>query len=155
MSEHETETAFLRHLILYDDSDERRKLDESIARARRDTRCVQRAASVTALFALLAIAGLAYGALLQTNFPYDGSDLVLRALCVLGLASVICLVGFAGLLTAYLRELHRLQKKARQLVIKLLKSRLGDPHIASLPARDRVFDGGVAFQRATELSGQE
>ena len=153
MSEHETETAFLRHIILYDDSEERRKLEKSIAQVRRDTHCVQRVASVVALFPLLALAGLAYGALLQENFPYSGSAFVLRVLCVLGLASLICLVGFAGLLTVYLTKLHRLQKEARQLVIKLLESRLGNPHVATLPGRHRVFAGGEAFQEATALSG--
>jgi hypothetical protein len=153
MSEHETETAFLRHIILYDDSAERLKLEKSIAQVRRDTHCVQRVASVTALFPLVAIAGLAYGALLQENFPYNGSELVLRVLCVLGLASLVCLVGFAGLLTVYLRKLHRLQKEARQLVIRLLESRLGDPHVPMVPSSHRVFAGGEAFQGAMELSG--
>jgi len=153
MSEHETETAFLRHIILYDDSEERRKLEKSIAQVHRDTHCVQRVASVTALFPLLAIAGIAYGALLQESFPYNASDLVFRVLCVLGLASLVCLVGFAGLLTVYLRKLHRLQKEARQLVIRLLESRLGNPHVATLPGRHRVFAGGEAFQGAPELSG--
>jgi len=110
MSEHETETAFLRHIILYDDSEERRKLEGSIAQIRRDTRCVQRVAGVTALFPLLAIAGVAYGVLLQKDFPYHVSQLVLRVLCVLGLASMVCLVGFAALLTVYLKKLQRLRK---------------------------------------------
>src|SRR5512141_2266309 len=98
MSEHQTETAFLRHIILYDDSEARRKLEQSIAQLKRDTNCVRRVASLVAQLALLALAGIAYGVLLQENFPYNGSGLVFRILCVLGLASLICLVGFAGLL---------------------------------------------------------
>ena len=70
MSEHETETAFLRHIILYDDSDKRRKLEENIAQVRQDVRCVQRVASVTALFPLLAIAGIAYGVILHDEFSF-------------------------------------------------------------------------------------
>jgi hypothetical protein len=153
MGEHETETAFLRHIILYDDSEERLRLDKSIAQVRRDTRCVQRVASVTVLFPLLALAGLAYGALLQTNSPYSGAELVLRVLCVLGLAALICLVGFAGLLTVYLSKLRRLQKEARQLVLRLLESRLGDPHVATMQGSHRVQGGGGTLQGATELSG--
>jgi hypothetical protein len=38
MSEHQTETAFLRRIILYDDGEERRKLETSIARVQRDHR---------------------------------------------------------------------------------------------------------------------
>ncbi len=153
MKAHETETAFLTHIILYDDSDEGRKLEKGIAQVRRDTHCVQRVASVTALFPLLAIAGVAYGAILQENFPYGVSELVLRVLGVLGLASLICLLGFAGLLTVYLRKSHRLRKEARQLVIRLLESRLGKRHIATLPGSHRVFDDREAFQGPTELSG--
>lgn len=153
MNEHQTETAFLRHVILYNDSEERRKLEKRIAQVRCDTRCVQRVALVTALFPLLALAGIAYGVLLQENFPYNASELVLRILCVLGLASLICLVGFAGLWTFYFRKLHRLRKEARQLVIRTLESRLGEPHVATVPGGPRVFDDGDAFQGATEVSG--
>jgi hypothetical protein len=153
MSEHETETAFLRHIFLYDDSDECRKLEKSITQVRRDTRCVQRVAWVTGLFPLLAIAGVAYGMLLQKDFPYNVSLLVLRVLGVIGLASLVCLVGFAGLLTVYLKKLNRLRKEARQLVIRLLESRLGKPHVATLSGSHRVFAGGEAFQGTTELSG--
>jgi hypothetical protein len=153
MSEHETETEFLRHLILYDDSEERLKLEQSIAQVRRDTHCVQRVASVTAVFPLLAMAGLVYAALLQDNFPYSGSGFALRALCVLGLASLICLVGFAVLLAVYSRRLNGLQKKARQLVIRLLETRLGNPRHATMPGRQRVFDDGGTFQGATERIG--
>jgi hypothetical protein len=149
MSEHRTETAFLRHIILYDASDECRKLEKRIAQVLLDTDCVQRAASVTALFPLLAVAGIAYGAILHDNFPFNGSEMVFTVLCVLGLASLICLVGFAGLLTLYFQKLHRLRKEARQVVIRLLESRLGKAQAPPLPRSHRVFDGGGAFQGAT------
>ena len=150
MSEHQTETAFLSHIMLYADGERCRQLRKSLAQVRRDTRCVRRVASVTALFPLLALAAMAYGALLQENFPYSGFGLVLNVLCVLGLSALICLVGFAGLLMVYLRKLHRLQKEARQLVIRVLESRLGDPHIATSPGSHRVFDDRRVFQGATE-----
>jgi hypothetical protein len=153
MSEHETETAFLRHIILYDDSDKRLKLEENIAQVQQHVRCVQRVASVTAPFPLLAIAGIAYGAILHDNFPFNGAELVFTVLCVLGLASLICLVGFAGLLMVYFKKLHQLRKEARQLAIRLLESRLGKPQIPTLLRSHRVFDDGGAFQDATEVSG--
>jgi len=152
MSEHETEMAFLRHIILYDDSDERRKLERSIAQVQQDVRCVHRVVSVTAPFPLLAIAGIAYGAILQNNFPFNGAELVFTVLCVVGLASLICLVGFAGLLTVYFQKLHRLRKEARQLAVRLLESRLGKPQIPTLPRSHRVFDDGEASQGAMEFS---
>ena len=150
MSEHEIETTFLRHSILYDDSDESRKLEKSIAQVQRDANCVQRVASGTALFLPLAIVGIAYGVLLQENYPYNGSELVLRVLCVLGLASVICLIGFAGLLTVYRKELSRLRNEARRSVGRLLESRVGKPQVLTLPSSHRVFDDRE--EDATELS---
>jgi hypothetical protein len=152
MSEHQTETGFLKHLIRYDDGEEGRKLENGIAQVQQDVRCVQRAASVTALFPLLAIAGVTYGVVLQENFLYNVSEHVLTVLCVLGLASLICLVGFAVLLMAYFKKLHRLRKEARQLAIRLLESRLGKPQIPTLPRSHRVFDDGEALQSAMEFS---
>jgi hypothetical protein len=152
MSAHQTETAFLRHIILYDESNERRKLEENIVQVQQDVRCVQRVASVTAPFPLLAIVGIAYGAILHDNFPFNGAEVVFTVLCVLGLASLICLVGFAGFLTVYFKKLHRLRKEARQLAIRLLDSRLGKPQIPTLPRSHRVFDDREAFQGAMEFS---
>lgn len=145
--------AFLRRIILYDDGDECRKLEKSIAQVQHDVRCVQRVAAVTAPFPLLAIVGAAYGVILQENFPYNASAPVFSLLCVLGLASLICLVGCAGLLTVYRKKLSGLRKEARQVVIRYLESRLGKPHIATLRGSHRVFDDREAFQDATEVSG--
>ena len=153
MSKQQTEAAFLRNIILYDDSDECRNLEKRIAQVQQDASCVQRAVSVTALAPPLAIVGIAYGVLLQQNYPYSGSEFVFRVLCVLGLASVICLVGFAGLLTRYRKELSRLRKEARQSVARLLESRVGKPQIPTLPSSQRVFDDRGAFQGATAVSG--
>ena len=150
MNEHQTETAFLRHIILHADGERCRQLAKSLEQVRRDTRCVRRVASVTAWLPLLALAGIAYGALLQANFPYNGSELVFGVLCELGLASLICLAGLAGLLTVYRKRLNRLRKEARRLVIGFLASRLGEPDTATPPGSPRVFDDGRVFQGATE-----
>src|SRR5437879_8848596 len=42
MSEHQRETAFLRQCILYDDTGERHKLEESITQLQRNELCVRR-----------------------------------------------------------------------------------------------------------------
>ncbi len=153
MSEQEIETSFLRHLICYDDSDEGRKLEKSIGQVRRDERCVQRFASVVALFPLLAIAVVGYGTMLRHNFPYDGSHPVIRVLCEIGLASLICLAGLAGLLMGYRKKLKRLREECRQLVTRVLEPRLGKPHLATLPGGYRGYDDREASQAATEATG--
>jgi hypothetical protein len=138
MNEHQRETLFLRHLISYDESDDRRKLEESLAQAQRDERCVQRFASVTALFPLGAIAGVGYGLMLQKNFPYDGPHPGLRVLCEIGFASLICLVAFAGLLMGYRKKVNRLREECRRLVARRLDSHLSKPDIATLPKSSTV-----------------
>jgi len=153
MTEHQRETAFLRRIIRHDDSDESRELEKSIEQVQRDKRCVQRVAAVTALFPLLGIAGVAYGTILLENFPSKESELVSWVLCAVSLASLICLVAFAGLLTVYRKKLNRLREECRQLVTRLLESHLGTAHTATLPASHRLPDHREALQGAAEVSG--
>jgi hypothetical protein len=127
MSEHEKDLAFLRQCIRYDDADERRKLDERIAQVQGEDRCVRRAVSLMALLTALGAAGLAYGAIFQDNFPYRESQLVIKLLCELELASLISLAAFAVLLMAYRKELNGLREQCRRLAATLLESRLGKP----------------------------
>ena len=77
--------------------------------ARRHRRWVQHFASVIALFPLLALAGVGYETMWQTSFPYDGSHPGIRVLCGIGLASLVCLAAFAGLLMGYHKKLKRLR----------------------------------------------
>ena len=152
-SEHETEMAFLRRILHYGDSDECRKLEESILQARRNTLCVQRMGAVAALFPLLALAGVAYGAVFHDDFlPFNVPEPFLRVLCVLGLSSLICLVGSVGLLTVYLKKLRQLRSEARQLVIRLLESHLDKPEIPALPRGHQVVAESEASQGTMEFS---
>ena len=153
ISEPQSEAASLRRIFLYDKSDQGCKLEKSIVQVLHDQRCVRRVASVTALFPLLALAAVAYGMLLQENFPYNGFELVFRVLCELGLAALFCLVGLAGLLTLYRKRLHRLRKEGLRLVVRLLESHLGKPPILSSRSSQQVIEGGETFQNASEVMG--
>jgi hypothetical protein len=79
MSAHQTEMASLRHVILYDDSDERREPKKRIAQVQPRGGFVQRFASGMALFIVLAIVGVG------------------------------TMVAFAGLLMGYRKKLKRLR----------------------------------------------
>jgi len=148
MSSHQIETAFLRRIILYDDGEEHRELETSIERVQRHQRCVQRVTYVLAPFPMLAIAGVFYAEILQETFAYNGFGIGLRLLCELGLASLVCLVGLVGLLAVYRLKLNRLRKECFQLVVRLLESHLGKPHISTLPGSHRGVDGREALQAA-------
>ena len=79
MSEHQKTTTFLRHVILYDDNDERCKPEKSTAQVQPPKRFVQCFATVMALFTVLVMVGVGW------------------------------MVVFAGLLRGYPKELKRLR----------------------------------------------
>ncbi|MEJ2009155.1 MAG: hypothetical protein P8Z30_13540 [Acidobacteriota bacterium] len=153
MTEHRKQTAFLRRIIHLDGTDECRRLEERIVQVERDECCVQRVAWLMALFTLLAVAALAYGAALLENFPYNQARFVIKAICAVGLASVICLVAFLGLLMIYRERMNQLREECRRLVIRLLESDHGRPHVTSLRSNGlRVSDGEVA-QSGLDIKG--
>ena len=140
MSEHEKHTEFLRHCILYDESVKRRELEEGITRIQRDARCVRRAARLVAMLIALTVACLGYDVILVDNFPYNIPPFIINLVCGLGLGSLISLLAFAGLGIFYRIKLDRRREECRQLVARLLESRLGKPDVTSLrgdrPGRD-------------------
>ena len=133
MNDHRRETEFLRHCIRYDDTDKRHRLEERITRILRDERCVRRAVWLMALLAALAMAGLGYSAIFLAEYPLDLSQLTtlfsIKALCVVGAGSLICLLAFLGLGTVYRRELDQRREECRQLFTTIMESRLGEPVI--------------------------
>jgi hypothetical protein len=127
MSEHQRETAFLRRVLLYKDCDEHRKLDERILQVQHNESCVNRMALMMGILIILAIAGAAFGAILQANFPYDAPRLVIDVYCALVLAALFCLVGSAVLSTVHRRRLNGMREECRQLVTAFLESFVGKP----------------------------
>ena len=121
MSEHQKDTEFLRRIIVYGDTEEHHELEKRIAQVQRDEQCVQRVTLAAVLFTLAAIVGLAYMALLEENFPYNESQLLLTILYALFLASLICLVAFSVLLMVYRKRLNRMREECRHLVTKLVE----------------------------------
>src|SRR5262245_42239973 len=119
MSEHHRETAFLKKLIRYDDTDTRCRLEEQIGQAERDERCVRGAACLVGLVAGLAVAGLCYSAVFLPDFPQNRSQIVLKLFCALGLGSLICLVAFLGVWFNYRRLLNQRREDCRKFVLAL------------------------------------
>lgn len=150
MSVHQIETAFLSSVIPYADSDEPLKLQKSIAQLQHDELCVQRLVWAMALFLVLGFAGVGYGGILEENFPYTLPESVINVFCVFVLASLICLVAFAGLLAVYRRKLNRFREECRRLVARLLEAHLGKPNIPPLAGSHRRADNREAFSGAAE-----
>ena len=127
MNEHQKHTEFLRHCLRYGESTEHQALEKQITQIQRDERCVQRAVWLMAILTALAVAGLGYPAILVENFPYNAPQFIVNLVCALGVASLISLLVFVVLGMAYRRKLDQRREECRQLVTKLLVSRLGTP----------------------------
>jgi len=127
LNEHERNTAFLRHCLLYHDAPECHQLEERLTQAYRNERCVRRAVWVMVLLAALATTGLCYSGIFLAQYPRNQSAIIIRLLCVLGLASLICMMAFIGLGMIYRKELERYREECRRLATKLMESRLGPP----------------------------
>ena len=122
-SPYQRATELLQHTIDFDDTLEHRKLVERIAQVERDERCVQRVALLMAGFTALAAVGFGYGVILQENFANSPSSFVARLISELALASLISLVGIAGLWLVYRSKLNGLMRDCRRSVTLLLERR--------------------------------
>ena len=156
MSEHQKHTEFLRQCILYDESTRRQELHERITQIQCDARCVRRAAWLMAMLIALVVAGLGYEVILVDNFPYNLPQLIINLVCALGIGSLISLLAFMGLGIVYRMKLDQQREECRQLVARLLESRLGKP--VTTPLRDirndRSGDGdGRTVRVANEAIG--
>ncbi len=133
MNAYRKETTFLRELIVYDDSTERQKLEERITEIHRNECCVRSAVWLMIFLIVLAIAGLGHSAVFLKDFPDSKSHFVIKFSCVLGLGSMISLLGYLGFWMFYRHELDRQYEECRRLVAKQLESRLGEPRTWPLP----------------------
>ena len=131
MRDHHNQTEFLKHCLGYDESARCRELKQEISRIQRDERCVQRAVWLMAILAALSLIGLGYPAILLANFPYSAPQTIVNLVCALGVASLVSLVVFVILGMVYRKRLDRRREECRQIVARLLESRLGNPHTTS------------------------
>ena len=153
MSDHQKHTEFLRQCILYDESTRRQELHERITRIQRDARCVRRAVWLMAMLIALVVAGLGYEMILVDNFPYNLPQLIINLVCALGIGSLISLLVFMGLGMVYRIKLDQQREECRQLVAKLLESRLGRP--VTTPLQDlRNNRNGEGDGRAVRVANQ-
>ena len=73
VKERQKQTAFLRQCLVYHDTPASRKLAESMAHIEQGERSLRRAVWMVVRLAGLAVAGIAYSALLMDNYP-DGTS---------------------------------------------------------------------------------
>lgn len=146
LSEQRSETEFLRHCLRYGNAPEQQALRERIAQRQRDVRCVQRAVWLMALLTGLAATGLGYVAMLERSISPDQAQWIVNGAAALGLAAVISLVAFVGLLVVFRMNLNEHRAEGRRLVATLLADRLGEP--ATALAGERHVGGETALKAA-------
>jgi hypothetical protein len=125
MGDYEKQTAFLRQCLVYDESAERKELEEGIALILRGERCLRRAIWLMALLIALVLVSFGYSAVLMEDFLNKLPRFFITFISAVGLASLVSLLAFAGLHFIYRHKLNGRREKCRQLVAKLLESRLG------------------------------
>jgi len=131
MTERQKETKFLKSLILCDDSEQGRRLQQGIKKAEEDERCIRCAVYLVGVLALLCLSGLGYSAVLVPQFNRFSSHISTHVFCIIGLGSVICLIIFLGYLFWYRAVSNRVYEECRRFLRPLLESRINQK---SLPA---------------------
>src|SRR5260221_2993407 len=96
MTERQKETKFIKNLILCEDSEQGRRLQERIKSAEKDEKCIRCAVYLVLVITLLSFSGLGYSAVLVPEFARFSSHLATRVCCAIGLGSLICLAIFLG-----------------------------------------------------------
>jgi hypothetical protein len=140
MNDHQRETAFLLRCMRYGEGNEHLALEKEIIQIQRDEGCVQHAVWLMAVLTVLALAGLGFPAILVEHFPDNAPQLVMNLSCALGVASLISLLVFGSLGMAYRKKLNQRREDCRQLITRMLESRLGQP-VASPWREGHVADG--------------
>ena len=133
--EHETQAAFLKALIALEDGEESRQLQDSLARAERERKCIRHAVLLMVALFIVSLGGLGYCVLLLPQTLYGPSHLVTTSLTLLGLASLIAQLEFFGCLLWHRSVESRLHKECRRRVLLLVESQL-KPSLRRSPSAD-------------------
>ncbi len=125
--DHHKHTEFLKHCLGYGEGAGFQELRREIIRLQREARCVRRAAWLMGVLIMLTVTGFAYARILLGHFPHIVPQFGWSLICALGAGSLISLVAFIGLGMLYRVKLDLRREECRQMVAKLLESRLGNP----------------------------
>ena len=142
MSERQKECDFLKALMLYEDTEERRRLDEKISKAERDEKCVWRVLVLVLVLELISFAGLGYSAVFMPEFFHNTKPLLVKLFCTLGLSAAICLLVFGGYWLWHREVLNGLHEECRRVIKAALEDRYkaSRPRPATLATQERSAD---------------
>ena len=123
MSEHQKQAAFLRALMIYDDSVEHQSLKERLCTAERNERCLVYACRLVGCLVLVGLGGLGYSAVLLPQFFDNAPHFLIQFFSALGLGSTMCLAVFGGLWLWYRSAVNRVYDECRKVVLMTIEAR--------------------------------
>ena len=134
MSEYRKHAAFLRTLMMYDDTKEHRALCERMVAAEKNERCLLCACRLVGLIALLGLVGIGYSAVLLPEFFDNRTHVIIRFFTALGLGSSLCFGFFLALWFWYRSASNRIHTECRRAITSMLDSRLKTATATLYPA---------------------
>ena len=125
MSEHQKQASFLKTLLTYnEDTEEHRALQERLAMAAREEKCLQRACKLVGFMALFSLAGLGYCFVLLPGFLNLSRHTLVMCFAALALGCAIALAIFGGLWLWNRSVSHHLHGECRKLITSFVHSRV-------------------------------
>ena len=123
MSERQKQTEFLKTLLGYEDTEERRALEARLHKAERDERCLRRACGLVSLMAFFSLAGLGYSAVLVPEFFHNATPWLVKFFYALVLGSAFCLTVFTSLWLWYRSVSNRHCGECRRFFLAVLEAK--------------------------------
>lgn len=123
MSEYKKQSAFLKKLMLIEDTAENRALLERLCQVECSEKCLQYACRLVGSIALLGLAGFGYAAVLLPQFFDNSTHLIIRLCSAVGLGSCLCFAIFLALWYSYRRIANRIHSEIRLVILKTLSAR--------------------------------
>lgn len=116
MNDRQKNTAFLKRLMLYEDSDNSRQLEERIRNEEKAERLVLWALARVVFLTVLSPAGVYYSMFLLPDFLQHQSEFILRFFLALSFASFISMATFVGLWVHCRKVLNGHYNQCRDMV---------------------------------------
>jgi hypothetical protein len=121
---HETQAAFLKALVAYEEDEARLELQDGLANAERESKWIHRVLFLMVTLFILSLAGLTYCAVLVPEILFDPTRLATKGLTLCGLASLISQLELFGYLLWHRCKVNRLHQECRRRVLLLVESHL-------------------------------
>ena len=154
MSEYQKQAAFLKRLVMFDDTPENRVLCDRLSHAERSEKCLQCACRLVGLIALLGLAGLGYASVLLPQFFDNSTHFIIRLCSAVGLGSTLCFTVFLALWYSYRRTANRIHSECRLAISKMLAAKLPSMAASSSPiVHDEPKVKVEVLHRTVDVSG--